>query len=206
MPNWEKSFVGSDRKSEQGKGQLCSPAPEIPPPPEVWDPGTPCVAITTCLVTSGDPGGKLWPIGVGTYDKRPRVTPATDVSRGHRTIVTKSGTNDAGGGVKPVADYLVHRLTLHWGSEVQVESHRCRSRSSTPVSDGLATVRRAEYSVSVCGKHGSLGIYGWCRVLLTRRKDRPGFSVSPFKIRGGCLSAAGAGFRQPLTYGDIIMG
>ena len=177
MPNWETSFVGPDRKSGQGKGQLCGPAPEIPPE----------VSITTLL------GGKLWPIGVGTYDKRPRATPATDVSRGHRTIVTKSGTHEAGGGVEPVADYLVHRLTLHGGSEVQVESHRC----DVSVSDGLARVRRAEYSVSVCGEHGSLGIYGWCRMLLTRRKDRPGFSVSPFKIRGGCLSVAGAGFRQP---------
>ena len=123
MPNWEKSFVGPDRKSGQGKGQLCGPVPE---------------SIRTN-------GWQLWPIGVGTYNKRPRATPDTDVSRGRSTIVTKSGTNDAGGGVKPVAGYLVNRLTLHWGSEVQVESHRCEAS----VSDGLAMVRRAAYAVSV---------------------------------------------------------
>ncbi len=102
-----------------GKGQLCSPVPEI--------------------FRIG--GRKLWPTGVGTYDKKHD----TDVSREHRTIVTKSGTNDAGGEIEPVAGYLVNRLTLHWGSEVQVESHRCEAS----VSDGLARVRRAAHSVSV---------------------------------------------------------
>ena len=113
---WFRQEVG------QGKGQLCGPVPEI----------------------FRNNGRKLWPTGVGTYNKRPRVTPDTDVSREHRTIVTKSGTNDAGGGVESVAGYLVNRLTLHWGSEVQVESHRC----DASVSDGLAMVRRAVYTVS----------------------------------------------------------
>ena len=202
MPNWETSFVGSDRTSGQGKGATLWSGPRNPPAPGVPSgapPGSserPEYRMLRWQHFRGA-GGKLWPIGVGTYDRRPRATPATDVSRGQRTIATKSGPHDAGGGVEPVADYLVNRLTLHGWSEVQVESHRYRRRSSAPVSDGLARVRRAGYSVSAARQSRLVGHYGWCRMLLTRRKDRPGFSVSGNKIRGGCLGVAGAGFRQP---------